>query len=141
MNSKFIITDQIEIDAPAEKVWQVLTKAEYYRQWDDLPVDFTAKELKLGDSIEWEGYSRLTVTDWEVNKKLRMSLFLPRLDMNPNAYDVTYAYYLDDREDGTRLTIEIGDFSPLPDAQSYVDNTLEFVEVAKGKIKALAEKK
>lgn len=49
------------------------------------------------------------------------------------------AYSLQTQGDKTLLTFEIGDFSPLPDAQDYREKTVELVNTAKEKIKLLSE--
>ena len=139
MKTKAIVKDQIEIDAPIATVWKVLTRTEYYRQWDELPEDFSAEVLSKDDIIEWEGYSKMTVTECKENDVLKLDLYLPRVDMDPSEYDVSYAFYLSEKDGKTQLNFIIGDFSPLPDAQSYYDATIEFVNTAKNKIKALAE--
>lgn len=59
--------------------------------------------------------------------------------MDPSEYDVSYVFYLSEQDDKTQLNLVIGDFSPLPDAQSYYDATIEFANTAKSKIKSLAE--
>jgi uncharacterized protein YndB with AHSA1/START domain len=138
MTKQFII-DQVEINAPAEKVWEVLTKTEYYKQWDELPEDFTAESLEPGSVIEWEGYSIMTVTKFEINAELKFSLSLPKEALKPGEYDVSYRYTLTNSGNKTILSFEIGDFSPLSDPQKYYDATIEFVETAKMKIKNLAE--
>ncbi|MCE7057703.1 SRPBCC domain-containing protein [Algoriphagus sp. AGSA1] len=134
-----IVKDQIEINAPIEKVWDVLTKAEYYRQWDDLPESFAGEELVKGDVLEWEGFSRMTVVECKKHEELKMKLFLPKVNLDPSKYDITYSYYLSGQGDKTQLNFSIGDFSPLPDAKSYYDATIGFLNTAKEKIKTLAE--
>lgn len=139
MAKQFII-DQVEINAPVEKVWEVLTKTAYYKQWDELPEDFTAERLEPGSIIRWEGYSIMTVTRFEVNKELKFSLELPKETLKPGQYDVAYRYTLESSGDKTILSFEVGDFSPLSDPQKYYDATIEFVEAAKMKIRDLAER-
>lgn len=71
MKIKTIVKDQIEINAPIAKVWEVLTQTEYYRQWDELP-DFSAEVLSKGDVVGWAGYSRMTVAECKENEALKL---------------------------------------------------------------------
>lgn len=139
MKKQAIIKDKVEIDAPVGQVWQVLTKAKYYRQWDDLPESFTADKLAKGAVIDWDGHSILTVVECKVNENLRLSMVMPKLDLAPSEYNVSYAFSLTEKNGKTQLSFEIGDFSPLPNPRDYVENTKEFVNTAKKKIKELAE--
>lgn len=52
MNKQGIVTDQVEIKASVGKVWEVLTQTKYYKQWDELPEDFTANELNKEDVLK-----------------------------------------------------------------------------------------
>lgn len=139
MSQKLIATDQIEIEAPLEKVWQVLTHTKYIKQWDDLPEGFDEASLKKGSIIEWEGYSKMTVVEYDPKRCLKLSLYLPKVKLKPADYDVSYTYKLSTEDDLTILDIEIGDFSPLPEAQVYYETSVEFAETAAEKIKELAE--
>lgn len=139
MDKEFVIKEEIDINAPKEKVWQVLTEAEYYRQWDQLPDDFKGDKLKEGTVIEWKGYSKFTVTRCEKNERLEMSLELAKVDLDPSDYDISYSFSLSSNEDQTKLNIEIGDFTPIPDSQKYIKETAQFARKAKHKIQELAE--
>ncbi|MDL5511131.1 SRPBCC domain-containing protein [Arenibacter sp. M-2] len=137
---KLIVKDQTEINASKEKVWEVLTNPDFIRKWDDIPENYPGGYLKLGSIIEWEGYSKMTVTEFNKPSKLKMNLYLPKVELAPSAYDVNYTYFLNEENGKTTLRFEIGDFSPLPKAKDYYDASLEWVETAKKKIKELAEK-
>lgn len=136
---KLIVKDQIEIKAPKEKVWDVLTNPDFIRQWDDLPENYPGGHLKLGSTMEWEGYSRLTVIEFDKPNKLRMNLYLPKVELKPTQYDVNYIYLLTDKNGTTMVAFEIGDFSNLPKAKAYFNASLEWVQTAKVKIKELSE--
>jgi uncharacterized protein YndB with AHSA1/START domain len=134
-----IVKDKIEINAAKEKVWEVLTNPDFIKQWDELPENYSSGQLKMGSVIEWEGYSRLIVTEFEEASKLKLSMFLPRVTLDASMYDVSYQYTLSGDKNSTVVHFEIGDFSTLPNAQDYYDASLTFVQTAKGKIKELAE--
>ena len=139
MADKLIVTDQITINAPTQRVWEVLTDPAFIKQWDEMPENYSGGVLKMGSVIDWEGYSKLTVTEFEPGKVLKMNMFLPKVALSPSQYDVSYKYSLTDNDGITTLDFEFGDFSPLPKAQNYYDTTQEFVEMSKEKIKELAE--
>ncbi|HEY5825371.1 MAG TPA: SRPBCC domain-containing protein [Cyclobacteriaceae bacterium] len=134
-----IVKDQIEINASREEVWEVLTNPDFIKQWDELPENYSGEPLKLNSVIEWEGYSRLIVTEFVPASKLKLSMFLPRVALDASKYDVSYQYSLSGEDSSAVLAFEIGDFSTLPNAQDYYDASLTFVQTAKEKIKELAE--
>jgi len=139
MEQKFIVTDQIKITAPAEKVWEVLTNPFYMRQWEEMPENFGDAHLQSGSIIEWEGFSRLTVTDFEPCKRLVLDVYLPKVELEPTAYDVSYLFELNEENGGTQLNLTIGDFAPLPNAQGYYDMSVTFAANVTQKVKSLAE--
>lgn len=133
------VRNKIRINAPREKVWQVLSRVEYIKQWDDVPDSFGGEALYPGAVLEWEGHAKLTVTVFREPEEMRMRLFLPKVDLAPEKYEVYYTYRLEDAGGETLLELEVGDFAGLPDAQDYCDASLEFVTDGGQKIKELAE--
>ncbi|MBX2916896.1 MAG: SRPBCC domain-containing protein [Cyclobacteriaceae bacterium] len=136
---KLIVRDQIEINASKEKVWEVLTNPVFIKQWDDIPESYAGGNLKIGSVIEWEGHSKLTVTQFDKSNSLTLKMYLPKVNLAPTEYDVKYHYTLTAVNGLTILNFEIGDFSQLPKAKDYYDATLEWVQTAKLKIRELAE--
>jgi len=136
---KLIVKDQIEINASKEKVWEVLTNPDFIKQWDDIPENYPGGHLKLGSVIEWEGYSKMTVTEFDKPNKLKMNLHLPKVELEPAEYDVNYIYILTEKSENTTLSFEIGDYSKLPKAKDYYEASLEWVQTVKLKIKELSE--
>lgn len=139
MKTELVVKEKAEINASKEEVWEVLTKAEYYRQWDSLPAEFHEDRLQKGSVIDLEGGSKLTVIELKENEELVMSLELPQISLNRDEYDVKYSFSLSSKDDLTVLNIGIGDFSPLPGSQEYVLAGTQFAKLAKLKIKQLAE--
>ncbi len=139
MTNKLIVTEEIEINASKDKVWEVLINPGFIKQWDDIPENYPGGHLQLGSVIEWEGYSKMTVTELDKFNKLKMSLFLPKVDLAPSLYDVNYVFCLTEEKGNTILNIEIGDFATLPKANDYYEASLEWGQTAKQKIKDLAE--
>lgn len=139
MAEQLIVNQEIFIEAPVAKVWEVLIAPKYIRQWDDLPQDFEDYYLEYGKVIDWSGMTRLTVTGYEPNETLVFSLYVSKWDQPPSAYDIAYTYRLAEREEGTLLRLEIGDFGVLPDGNDYYGASAEFAGTALDKIKKLAE--
>jgi uncharacterized protein YndB with AHSA1/START domain len=139
-----ITKSHAKIDAGLEKVWEVLTTPKLIRQWDDLPEDFDDGHLlKEGTEIIWThpdgSFTKLTVTDAVEKKFLKLNLYGSKWQMPEKAYDVAYIYTMSELDKKTKLEIEIGDFSILPNGQDYFNASDEFAKVSIEKIKALAE--
>jgi uncharacterized protein YndB with AHSA1/START domain len=139
MNQPLVVRSEIVIEAPLSKVWEVLIAPKYIRQWDDLPSDFEDYYLEFGRTIEWTGTSRLTVTICEPNEVLKMALYVSKWEQPPAAYDIAYTYRLVNDGTDTVLSVEIGDFSVLPDGEDYYNASVEFAATAMEKIKNLSE--
>lgn len=139
MSKSLIVKNNIRINAPVTTVWEVLTKPQYIRQWDDLPEDFGDYDIHPATIIEWPGYSKLSVVEFELNKSLRYSLFVPAWKEH-DVTNVGYTYSLSADENGyTWLGIEIGDFALITEGDKYYDESFTFGETASKKIKEIAE--
>ncbi|WAC09282.1 SRPBCC family protein [Dyadobacter pollutisoli] len=139
MDEPLVVKSEISIEAPIAKVWEVLVAPKYIKQWDDLPSDFEDYYLELGRSIEWTGTSKVVVTVCEPNEILKMSLYVSKWEQPSTAYDIAYIYRLANDGTATKLTLEIGDFSVLPDGEDYYTASVEFAGAALEKIKSLSE--
>jgi hypothetical protein len=133
------VKDTELIHAARTKVWKVLTEPAYIRLWDELPDNYPDEPLALGTELNWEGFSKLTVTELADHSRICLRLYLPRVKLQPDQYHIQYRYTLSQQENATLLTIEVGDFSPLPNFREFFENTVAFTQHAKAKIKALAE--
>lgn len=139
MAQSLLVREEILIEAPISKVWEVLVAPKYIRQWDDLPQDFDDYYLDIGRTIVWPGYSRLTVKVSEPYERLVLDLYAEKWEQPPAFYDIAYTYLLQEENSSTRLALEIGDFGVLPDGESYFQSSLTFASEALTKIKSLAE--
>lgn len=141
MIKSLIVKNNIRIDAPVTRVWEILTKPEYIRQWDALPEDFGDYEIHPATIIEWPGSSRLSVIHFEVNKKLHYALEVPAWSEVNNS-NIGYTYNISVDDNGyTWLGIEIGDFAIHTEGDKYYGESVNFGETASQKIKALSEKR
>lgn len=139
MTKRLLVENEILIHAPASKVWGVLVEPRYMKQWDDLPEGYGEDKLALGNVIEWEGYSILTVTRLEPDQQLQLSLYVPKWELPPESYSIAYTYTLTPQGVNTLLSVTIGDFAQLADGEPYYDASVEFAAVSLPKIKELAE--
>lgn len=140
MSKSLIVKNNIRIDAPLERVWEVLTKPKYIRQWDQLPEDFGDFEIHPATVIEWPGYSKLSVVEFVPNQMLRYELYVPTWEERVTNIGYTYTLTVDN-EDRTWLGVEIGDFAILADGDKYFDTSVDFEKTASQKIKELAERR
>lgn len=141
MSKSLVVKNNIRIDAPVSRVWDVLTKPEYIRQWDKLPEDFGDYEIHPATVIEFPGYSKMSVVEFELNKTLRYSLYVPAWN-EESVTNIGYTYSLSVDEQGyTWLGVEIGDFAILTEGDRYYGESRSFGETASQKIKQLAEKR
>ncbi|WPO79978.1 SRPBCC family protein [Flavobacterium sp. KACC 22761] len=101
----------IVLNAPVEKVWNALTKAEFVKQWQygsDLITDWkTGSEIRFRN--EWEGQvfeQWGTVLEVVPNQKIKYSLFFPRpeLEDKPENYFIMN-YVLTEENQKTKLEI------------------------------------
>lgn len=139
MTKSLIVKQSIKIDAPPTRVWEILTKPQYIRKWDELPENFGDYEISPATVIEWP-QSRLNVVEFRVNEYLRYQLYVPTWQEEVSNIGYTYAISVDD-EGYTWLTVEIGDFTILVEGENYYNDSIHFGETASHKIKELAEKK
>ncbi|WP_100012374.1 SRPBCC domain-containing protein [Lentibacillus sediminis] len=143
MSQSLIVRDEIFIQSRPDHVWRVLVKPEYVNQWDELPEDYPEEDMTVGSEVAWDlpngEVSKTTVTKADEGRELQISLYVSTWDVTPAPEDIAYTYKLQQEEAGTRLTIEIGDFSILPDGEKYYEASVEFAAEAKEKIKRLAE--
>jgi len=139
----------IFIQAPIEKVWQVLTDNSYTNQWVSSyqpAYKSLESEWKLHDRVEWKDAKGIAHVDGRVTQidsptKLHFSVH----DMS-GAYDDVQSdddgitYYLSVEDKGTRLTVKHGDFGKVPSNGERLRNiTLQSWESALASIKQLAE--
>src|SRR5690554_2748763 len=112
--ANYTVTDKVLISAPKSKVWEVLTHTQYIKQWDDVPKTFTEDKIYMGAALHWEGHAKMTVTVFKEEEQLTQNLFLPKVDLPAEKYNVNYTYRLSENNGQTELEFEIGDFTPLP---------------------------
>jgi uncharacterized protein YndB with AHSA1/START domain len=128
----------IEISAPAQRVWDVLTLTRYIREWDDVPAEFTGDRVALGVALTWPGHATLTYTVLEAPVRLYADLHVAKWTRPPEG-PVGYEYVVTPTAHGSRLDLRVGDFTHVPDGAELREASDEFVVTAAAAIKRLAE--
>lgn len=140
------IKKNITINAPASKVWKVLTKPEFTKKYMfGCEVDSDWEE---GSSVEWKIYQDLKETIYvkgkvikiKPEKHLTYSTFDPQggLPDIPENY-LTVTYDLVQKNNQTTLTVLQGDFSTVAEGPDRFSDAEKGWEVTLPEIKTIAE--
>ncbi|MEJ7644728.1 MAG: methyltransferase domain-containing protein [Chryseolinea sp.] len=151
MNIKELTShESILIQAPTLTVWEILTKISYMKQWSELLITFTEEqELHKGSKIHWvndkgESYCIGTVTDFEPEKKLRVSPQFASWKDSVSPDVIASVFTLHKQGNNTHLEFSYGDFVKVPDGLQLWEMYLDSIDPTNkelGKIKQLAEDK
>ena len=151
MNSmeKLFVNKTIEINAPASKVWNALTRREYTDQW---AVEFSGgaefhieSDWNPGSPVLWTGQDgsvivQGNVTALEPQKFLRFTVFDVRGEKPPVTDEDGITYELTEQNGKTLLRLSQGDFSAMADGEKYRELSAEIWDRVLTKVKELAEK-
>jgi len=139
------IIKTIEIDAPVETLWKVLTDSEFIKQYMFGCVAET--DWKPGSPLLWKGaadgtlYVKGHIVSNEPPHRLAYTLFDPNSTMQdiPANY-LTMTYELKKRNNrGSVLEITQGDFSKVEDGERRYEHSLKGDDAILEGIKKLAE--
>jgi len=144
---KLFVNKTIEINAPASKVWDALTRREFTDHW---ALEFTGAEFhiesnwKLGSTVLWTGQDGSVIVQGNVIaleplKFLRFTVFDVRGEKPPVTDEDGITYELTEQDDKTLLRISQGDFSTIVEGEKYRDMSAEIWDRVLLKVKALAE--
>jgi uncharacterized protein YndB with AHSA1/START domain len=123
---KLFVYKTIEINAPASKVWNALTRREYT---DQLALEFTGgaefhieSVWKPGSLVLWTGQVgsvivQGNVTALEPQKFLRFTVFDVHGEKSPVTDEDGITYELTEQNGKTLLRISQGDFSAMNDGE------------------------
>jgi uncharacterized protein YndB with AHSA1/START domain len=148
--TKLFVDKAIEINAPALKVWDVLTRSELNRQW---AVEFSSggpefhleSTWALGSPVYWKGQDGTVIVEGNVtavqqDKLLRFTVFDVRMDERPEATEEDgITFQLAEGEGKTTLHILQGDFSAMTNGQFYRDASADIWDKVLPKVKRMAE--
>ena|SRR5688572_12000195 len=140
--------ESIDIQAPPVRVWEILTKLSYMKQWSQLKVTFAGEEeLHKDAKIHWvddngDIYCEGTVTDFEPQKKLRVSPQFTawKQPVSPKVIASTFTLQKDGNK--THLKFSYGDFAKVPDGAQLWEMYLDSIDPTNkelAEIKRLAE--
>ncbi len=146
---KLFVDKTIEINAPASKVWDVLTSREHTAEWAP---EFSGgagfhieSDWKPGSAVLWrdQGGNVIVegnVTALEPNKFLRFTVFDVRGEKPPVTEEDGITYELTEHAGKTTLRVLQGDFSVMPEGEKYHHLSAEVWDRVLPKVKELAEK-
>src|SRR5262245_14369205 len=125
-----VVRTAISLDAPASRVWRVLTDVRSFGQWDDLPDEYVGDSIELGSELVWirmdVGYTKLTVTVFEPCARLKLARYGSTWPLPPDCYDVGYTYALAEHGGRAALSMEIGDFAAIPHGRDFYEASVDF---------------
>ncbi len=131
MNELLIIKEEVLLDAPLTKVWDLLTNPKMTKQY--MFGCEIVSDWQIGSPVLWTGktedgqeivYVKGKVLEYEYGKKISSTTFDPNSGMKdiPENH-VQFTYELEEQENRTLLTITQGDFSKAEDGQKRYDES------------------
>lgn len=149
--NKLFVDKTIEINAPAFKVWDAITKSENTNEWASEfssggPEFHIKSTWELGSPVLWKGQDGTVIVEGNVtavqeNKLLRFTVFDVRSPERPAVTDIDgITFELAEGNGKTTLHILQGDFSVMTDGEKYRDLSAEIWDKVLPKIKQLSEK-
>jgi len=148
--SKLFVDKSIEIDAPASKVWEVLTARGDTSNWAP---EFSGgspflieSDWKPDSPVVWKDADDKTIVEGNVTaldppKLLRFTVFDVRSERPPVKEEDGITYELSEKDGKTSLHVLQGDFSAIPDGEKYRDLSAEIWDRVLLKVKELAERR
>lgn len=143
---ELVVKKSFEIDAPASKVWEILTNPAFTKQYMfgcELLSDW-----KVGSPVLWKSsldgkvYVKGNLVKIEPNKSLQFTVFDPHMgipDISSNYAMVTYD--LTSEGNGTKLSISQGDFAGMAEGEKRYAEANFGWDMIFIKLKELAEQK
>ena len=147
--SKLFVDKTIEINAAAEKVWDVLTKQEYTSKW---AVEFAGgaefyieSDWRQGSPVLWKDHDGNVIVEGNVtaarpNEFLRFTVFDTSGKRPPVTEEDGITYNISEHNSKTTLQVLQGDFSAMPEGEKFQQMTAQIWGRILPKVKELAEK-
>ena len=143
---QLIARASVQINAPAARVWDVLTQTEFTRQY--MFGCEAVSDWKVGSPLLWKGmqndrqivFVKGTILRIEPEKALAYTTFDPNAGLEdvPDNY-VTASYHLTPNRDGVLLEVSQGDFAKCAHCEKRYSETAAAWPIVLQKVKALAE--
>jgi len=146
---KLFVEKTIEINAPASKVWDVLTSPEYISEWApefagsaEFPIE---SDWKPSSRVLWKDQDSNVIVEGNVtavepNSFLRFTVFDVREEKPPVTEEDSIPYKLTEHGGKTTFRLLQGDFSVMTEGEKYHRLSEEVWDRVLPKVKALAEK-
>jgi uncharacterized protein YndB with AHSA1/START domain len=140
---KLVVKKSIEVNAPASKVWEVVSSPGAWKRWMLVVPEVEGDgHLKLGSKVLWKdehgkAYLTGTVTALEANQRLVLDLQDVSWTRKAEPGEVTYALTLLEANGRTSVAFALGDLSIDPEAKQWYDAYAESQELEV--IKEMAE--
>jgi uncharacterized protein YndB with AHSA1/START domain len=148
--SKLFVDLSIEINAPASRVWDALTRRQYTDQWapefsSGGPRFHVESDWNLDSPVLWKDPRGNVVVEGKVtardlHKLLRFSVFDIRGERPNAAPEDGITYKLTERNGRTRLWVSQGDFSSMSKGEKYRNLSAQIWDRVLITVKRLAEK-
>jgi uncharacterized protein YndB with AHSA1/START domain len=144
MTTPRFIETSIHIDAPASRVWKVLTDSEYTKRY--MFGCEIVSDWSIGGRFDWKGaadgviYVKGFLRDAEPNRLLRYTMIDPNsgLEDVPENYLTMTCELIPDRG-GTRLDMKTGDFTTVGNGAVRYQHTAAGGDGLLVQLKAVAE--
>jgi len=147
---KLFVDKTIEINAPASKVWDVITVEEFNNQWatefsSGGPQFYLDSTWELDSPVLWKGEDGKVIVEGNVtalqqNKLLRFTVFDVRSEEKALVTEEDgITFHLSEENGKTNLHILQGDFSVMPEGRKYRDLSADIWDKVLPSIKKMAE--
>ena len=146
---KLFVEKTIEINAPASKVWDVLTRREQTSKWAPEFAGgaqfYIESEWTLGSPVLWKDQNGNVIVEGNVTALephifLRFTVFDVRGEKPLVTEEDGITYKLTEQTGKTTLRLVQGDFSVMAEGEKYHRLSAEVWDRVLPKVKALAEK-
>jgi uncharacterized protein YndB with AHSA1/START domain len=142
------VRQSIEIQAPASRIWHVLTHRELTQQWVSeffgQPAELVS-DWKPGSPVEWKmladgkTYVEGKVAAIEPYTLLRYTVFDVRSQRPPVSDEDGITFTLAEQGGKTLISLRQGDFGKMDDGRKYYEASVAVWEKVMPKIKTAAE--
>lgn len=140
--------DSVDIDAPLERVWEILTNPALIRQWWDMPMDFgDDSAITVGRKIVWKeknGNPIVEGTVVSIDPQKSIVIGVRSLTDGPLAGDLkdfTHRYDLTPIPGKIQISFTLGDFAKIPKGEEHFEEARKFGGTELKKIREIAERK
>ena len=141
---KLFVDQSVEIDAPASKVWDVLTQPEFTKEWikewwPDLVI--LESDRKVGSLMRWKVAGGIIGAQGKISAVEPYTMLRCSFKVNDSTAskqeDLTYR--LEERDGHTKLSVSVGDFGDSSEHELCYPGAEEAWSRSLPKIKELAE--